>query len=125
MESILAQLHQNDLPEQVCRLEATMAELKKDAQDARIRNDAIMDKLREAQSKDRQLQGPSKSHLPSHKEMGGHRHCASTAGGRPSFPTTPGETQGPPALSPYVSQPPRAKSHRLSIDPTAYSSADC
>ncbi len=85
-----------------------MAELERDAQDARIRNDVIIDglvgKLREAQSKDKQLQGPSQSYLPSHEEMGEHQHHASTAGRRPSFPVMPGGTQEPPALSPYTSQ---------------------
>ncbi len=108
LESVLAQLHQDDLPAQICQLHATVAELKKDAQEGKIRNDAIIDglvgKRQEAQGKDRQFQGPSQSHLPSHEEMEGHRHRIPTASGPLSFPVTLGGTQGPPALSPYTSR---------------------
>ncbi len=67
-------------------LKAANAEWRTEARQGKLQNDTtidrLWDRLQEAEDKLKQSQEQSSSHLPSHREMGGHRPCLPAAEGR-------------------------------------------
>ena len=73
------------------KLKAANEEWRKAAKREALRNDSAIDKLhgrlQEAEDRIKQLQAQPSSHLPSHREMGGHRTYLPTSERRASSPT--------------------------------------
>ena len=90
------------------KLKAANEEWRKDAKREKLRNDSTIDKLndrlQEAENRIKWLQVQPSSHLPSHREMGGHRTYLPTSEGRTSSPTGIGETLGHAIFSTSASQ---------------------
>ncbi len=116
------------MPDQICRLDTTVAELKKDAQEAKICNDALIDglvgRLQEPQSKDRQIPGLTPEPPADSRRDGRASTPRFNSWGAALFPCYTRRYAGTPCVVPLRRSAGPTRSHRLPTDPAAHSSAD-
>ncbi len=91
------------------KLKAANEEWRTEVRREKLRNDTTIDdlwnRLQAAENKLRQSQGQASSHLPSHREMGGHRTCLPAGEGQVSRSITTEESQRHSVLSTSADQP--------------------